>query len=359
MTLLDDRLVPVLLCSSLGRQTGGSVAVLGPVGWSDIEHRLRRADLSAGALLSMSAEELKTALELTDGQAARVLGLLRRAGPASIELERLADRGLWFMAAVDPDYPPRLRSSLGTAAPPVLFGAGERNLLAADNLAVVGSRDAPPDALSFAAELGRAAAAGGMAVTSGGARGVDQQALTASLAAGGTGIAIVAEQLERRVRDPFTRSAVSDGRLAIATPYAPGAGFTVRGAMGRNKIVYGLALAAVVVTAEAGQGGTWSGAVEALRRGIVPVFVRGPIDPGSHRLVALGAHELTWTLPPARLGPSDFERQRVPHAATAEGPTQDTLFGPPESIAKPASRRARKPRPGRAMLNDRNATRDS
>ncbi len=356
MTSSDDRLIPVLLCSSLGRQVGAPVAVLGPVGWSDIEQRLHRAELPAGALLNMTGEELKTALALTDEQAARVTSLLRRAGPVSIELERLADRGMWFMAALDPDYPPRLRASLGAAAPPVLFGAGERGLLTTNSLAVVGSRDASPDALAFAAELGRAAAAGGMAVASGGARGVDLEALTGALSAGGMTIAIVAEQLERRVREPSTRAAISDGTLAIASPYAPGAGFTVRGAMGRNKIVYGLAVAAVVVTAKEGQGGTWSGAVEALREGVVPVFVRGPIDPGSHSLLALGAHELSWAQPPAQLGPSDFEPQPGPHAVTAEVPRQDTLFGPPESVAKRRSKGVRKPRSGSGIVDEGNAT---
>jgi DNA processing protein len=356
VTSSDDRLVPVLLCSSLGRQGGTSVALLGPVGWSDIEQRLGRAALPAGALLNMTVEDLKIALELTDEQAVRVATLLRRAGPAAIELERLADRGLWFMAAVDSDYPPRLRASLGAAAPPVLFGAGERDLLAAAGLAVVGSREAPPDALSFAAELGRAAAAGGMAVVSGGARGVDLEAMTGALSAGGRGVAIVAEQLERRVREPSTRAALSDGTLAIASPYAPGAGFTVRGAMGRNKIVYGLAVAAVVVTAREGQGGTWAGAVEALRGGTLPIFVRGPLDPGSHPLVALGAKQLPWTRPPARLSPADFEPPPGPALVAPDDPRQDTLFGPPESLAKPRPKRPSRPRSRRGMVDGGDAT---
>jgi predicted Rossmann fold nucleotide-binding protein DprA/Smf involved in DNA uptake len=352
MTATDDRLIPLLLCSSLGRQAGATVAVLGPVGWSDIEKRLLRAELSAGVLLNLDAGGLRTALELTDEQATRVASLLRRAGPASIELERLADRGLWYMSALDPDYPPRLRASLGPAAPPVLFGAGERSLLSADSVAVVGSRDASPDALSFAADLGRAAAAGGLAVASGGARGVDLEALTGAQSAGGVAIAIVAEQLERRVREPATRVAISDGSLAIACPYAPGAGFTVRGAMGRNKIVYGLAIAAVVVTAKAGEGGTWSGAVEALRAGIVPVFVRGPVDPGSSPLMALGAQELPWLQPPPRLTASEFGPPGDGRTV-GDTPHQDTLFGPPEPIAKPRAKRAKSSRSGAGPPRDR------
>ena len=342
MTSSDDRLVPVLLCSSVGRQAGAPVAVLGPVGWSDLEQRLKRADLSPGALLGMRTDELRTALELSDEQVGRVVSLLRRAGPASIELERLADRGLWFMVTLDADYPTRLRAALRSAAPPVLFGAGERSLLSASSVAVVGSRDASPDALAFAAGLGRSAAAGGIAVASGGARGVDSEAMAGALAAGGPAIAVVAEQLDRRVRDPAARSAIGEARLALASPYAPGAGFSVRGAMGRNKIVYGLADVAVVVTAKDSRGGTWAGAVEALRGGSTPVFIRGAVDQGSQPLLALGAQALAWTEPPAKLSLADFEI-RVPSPPN-EAPQQDTLFGPPEAVSKGRTKAAKRPR---------------
>lgn len=349
MTSSDDRLIPVLLCSSLGRQVGTSVAVLGPVGWSDLEQRIRRAALPPSALLGMRSDDLKEALALSDEQAARVEDLLRRAGPTTIELERLADRGLWFMVTVDDDYPARLRASLGQATPPVLFGAGERTLLSASSLAVVGSRDASADSLSFAAALGRAAAAGGLTVASGGARGVDSEAMAGALSAGGATIAVVAEQLDRRVRDPAARAAIADRRLAVASPYAPGAGFSIRGAMGRNKIVYGLADVAVVVTAKDSQGGTWAGAVEALRGGKVPVFVRGLADPGSRQLLALGAQELPWNEPPSTLSFADFE-VCSPLPPRLEEPQQDTLFGPPEAInrlgAKTSNRSRRRRRSG-------------
>jgi predicted Rossmann fold nucleotide-binding protein DprA/Smf involved in DNA uptake len=224
----------------------------------------------------------------------------------------------------------------------VLSGAGERNLLSAESIAVVGSRDASPEALSFAAELGRAVASGGLAVASGGARGVDAEALTGALSAGGPSVAIIAEQLERRVREPSTRAALSDGFLALASPYAPGAGFTVRGAMGRKQIVYGMASAAVVVTAKEGTGGTWAGAVESLRGGMIPLFVRGPVDTGSQPPVKFGAQVLPWTQVPPRLELEDLLRELRP--GMAAGPKQDTLFGLPEPLAKASSKRGSRSR---------------
>ena len=48
--------------------------------------------------------------------------------------------------------------------------------------------------------------------------------------------------------------------------------------MGRNKLIYALADVAVVVSSAEGSGGTWTGAVEALKAGWVPVLVRDDAD---------------------------------------------------------------------------------
>ena len=64
--------------------------------------------------------------------------------------------------------------------------------------------------------------------------------------------------------------------------------------MGRNKIIYGAADYAVVVSSEYQKGGTWAGAVEALRTAWCPVFVRASSDAGSgnNELINKGALSL-------------------------------------------------------------------
>jgi predicted Rossmann fold nucleotide-binding protein DprA/Smf involved in DNA uptake len=52
------------------------------------------------------------------------------------------------------------------------------------------------------------------------------------------------------------------GDLVLITPFNPEAGFNVGHAMARNRYIYCLADAAVVVSSAAGKGGTWSGALE-------------------------------------------------------------------------------------------------
>ena len=82
-----------------------------------------------------------------------------------------------------------------------------------------------------------------------------------------------------------------DGRLVLVSPYDPAAGFNVGHAMGRNKLIYALADAALVVSADYKKGGTWAGAVEQLDRlKLVPVYVRSDSDRGLQALIDKGAH---------------------------------------------------------------------
>ena len=62
--------------------------------------------------------------------------------------------------------------------------------------------------------------------------------------------------------------------------------------MQRNKVIYALAEASLVVDADVNRGGTWAGAVEQLKKYSVPVFVRSNGDPsaGLEALLDRGAH---------------------------------------------------------------------
>jgi predicted Rossmann fold nucleotide-binding protein DprA/Smf involved in DNA uptake len=61
--------------------------------------------------------------------------------------------------------------------------------------------------------------------------------------------------------------------------------------MGRNKIIYGLARVTVVVASSQGEGGTWAGATEAIRKryGRVAVWIGPGAGPGNAALVKAGA----------------------------------------------------------------------
>jgi predicted Rossmann fold nucleotide-binding protein DprA/Smf involved in DNA uptake len=292
----------------------------------------------------MSPASLDDAFPKDDGLAGRLARLLERAGPVSLELELLRDRGIWVITQFDDDYPQRVRDRLGDDAPPVLYGAGEPALLAGGGLAIVGSRDVDDEGARFAAAIASAAGRAGTQVVSGAARGVDIIAMRAAFTSGGTVVGVPADSLERRIREPETREALSDARLTLASLQVPSTGFSVGGAMGRNKVIYGLAEFALVISAAEGEGGTWAGAIEALQRGTTPVLVRngGGGPAGNLALLRRGAYP--FSIEPDRLTIDDLAGAIGELWASDDGPQQQSLFGDDQPTPSKRKRRPRKSR---------------
>ncbi len=272
---------------------------------------------------------------------ARIGALLERAGALGIALEKWQRAGLWVMTRSDPDYPARLKRRLKTDAPPVLFGSGNRQLLNQGGIAVVGSRDASAEDLAFTTDLGGRIALQGRSVVSGGARGVDEAAMLGALERDGTVIGVLADSLLRASSSAKYRRALMDRNLALVSPFNPEAGFDVGNAMGRNKYIYALSDAAVIVSATEGKGGTWSGAVEALKHAWVPLWVKPHPDPGSGNavLVGAGARWLEHGVPIATLVPDEEATHGNPVASATESQSREadspSLAQAPEHIAEP------------------------
>ena len=205
----------------------------------------------------------------------RMKSLLARGAAMALAIEKWTNKGLWVLCRSDQDYPQRLKQHLKRNAPPILYGAGERELLSKGGLAVVGSRNIDEDGEGFAREVGRCAAESGMQLVSGAARGVDETAMHGAFSAGGSVVGVMADSLLRAAVSGKYREGIRDGQLVLVSTFNPEAGFNVGNAMGRNKYIYALADYAVVVSADHGQGGTWAGAEEELKRESgKPVFVR-------------------------------------------------------------------------------------
>jgi predicted Rossmann fold nucleotide-binding protein DprA/Smf involved in DNA uptake len=293
--LTEDGMAILLLCSSLGLEQKSAPGFCPPLTlseWNKLATRISSSPLkSASGLLGHSVAELGGTLEIPPDEAERLAQLLERGSRLTLELESLFSRGIWAITRADPTYPARLRDSLKHHAPTVLFGAGEIQLFRRAGLAVIGSRNIDATGTAFAKETGRKSAAAGTPVVSGGAKGTDRLAMEGALEAGGNALGVVADSLDRTIRQPDVREFLLDGRLLLLTPYAPTAGFSIGAAMGRNKVIYGLADFAVVVSSDFQSGGTWAGAVEALKAGWCPVFVRdgAEVPKGNKELIRLGA----------------------------------------------------------------------
>lgn len=202
-------------------------------------------------------------------------------GPAVDALaERLADLGACLRLADRPGYPPALARAwpeLGAPALLVVLAAGGR-LPTGPAVAVVGTRAPTLSGLRTAEQLAARLAGEGITVVSGLARGIDTAAHRGALDAGGPTVGVAGAGLAvdyPRGSAALRRDVAAAGGVAAELP--PGAPPAPRNFVWRNRIISGLADAAVVV-----EGGVRSGALHTARmaasQGRDVWAVPGPLD---------------------------------------------------------------------------------
>lgn len=285
----------LLLTAYLARPSPHEPRPLSPAEWGRFARWLKGRDISPERLLRADPVQLLADWMDRTVSVDRVVALLNRAAALlGLAVEKWQRAGLWVLIRADVEYPSRLKKHLQADSPPVLFGCGNRRLLDRGGIAVVGSRHAGPEDLAFATRLSAEAALQGLSVISGGARGVDETAMLGALAREGTAVGILSDGLLRAATSSKFRPSLLDGNLALISPFNPEAGFEVGNAMGRNKYIYCLADAAVVVVTDRERGGTWNGAVENLKHNWTSLWVKSHPDPfsGNRELILRGGREL-------------------------------------------------------------------
>lgn len=270
---------------------------LTPSEYKRLVRHLREMRCQPADFLSIGNHELlRNCHSIIDKE--RLQRLLDRGFLLSQVIERWQTRAIWVVSRADADYPRRLKANLREDTPPVLYGCGDTSLLETGGLAVVGSRHVDESLIEYTIEIGCLSARAGKTVISGGAKGIDQAAIRGALDAGGKASNILADSLEKIAMNREHRNLLMNGQLVLISPYDPNSGFNVGNAMQRNKLIYALADAALVVNADFNKGGTWAGATEQLEKlRLVSVYVRstGEIGKGLEALRQKGA--IPWPNP--------------------------------------------------------------
>ncbi|MFG0270686.1 DNA-processing protein DprA [Pseudomonas sp. zjy_14] len=261
----------------------------------------------------------------------RLQRLLGRGFLLSQAVERWQARAIWVISRADSEYPKRLKARLRTDAPALLYGCGDISLLETGGLAVVGSRKIDDGLVDYTTSIGRLAAYSNRTIISGGAKGVDLAAMRGALQSGGKVIGVLAENLERTAMSREERNSLREGKLVLVSAYDPNAGFNVGHAMQRNKLIYALADASLVVIAEVNKGGTWAGAVEQLDKlRYVPLFIRSTGEPSAGLDALRDRGAILWP------NPHDSESLDQVFATKflmSEEPQQPELLLPPSESA--------------------------
>jgi predicted Rossmann fold nucleotide-binding protein DprA/Smf involved in DNA uptake len=249
--------------------------------WAQFAIWLKDHDLDPALLLKGDPKSLLADWSDSKLSVGRIEDLLNRGAALGLAMEKWQRAGLWIITRSEVEYPDRLKRRLRHDSPPVLFGSGNKALLSKGGIAVVGSRDADDDDLRFSTDIGQVTAQQGLSVVSGAARGVDESAMIGALQNEGTAVGVMADSLLRAATSAKYRKYLASGDLALVSPFNPEAGFNVGNAMARNKYIYCLSDAAVVVNSTPDKGGTWNGAIEDLKKQWVPLWVKRKDSAGS------------------------------------------------------------------------------
>ena len=261
---------------------------VGPVRFAALIERFG----SASGALSAPVEFLGS-VDGISGAIAEAIAAADRTAAARY-LEQLRTLGGVLLGFDRPEYPELLRNI--DDPPSCLFALGNLELLRRPAVAIVGSRSHTQYGADVCHALGMAAAAAGLVVVSGMARGLDALAHTGALDANGGTIGILGHGLGRVYpagnRALFDR-VIRDGLLLTEYPphQAPGEGSFPR----RNRLISGLARVTVVVEAKHKSGALQTVAwAQSQSREVmaVPGPITSPVSTGTNGLIRDGAAPL-------------------------------------------------------------------
>lgn len=291
--MINTNTQSILLLTSYFSKSAGDAKPLSPTEWGRFALWLNEQGKTPADLVTAEPRAVLQGWQDDKISFDRIEQLLGRGHALALALEKWSRAGIWVLTRSDANYPKLLKQRLRNSAPPVLFGCGNARLLNQRGVCVVGKREADEADLSFAGAMGERIAMAGLSVISGGARGVDQAAMLGGLNQGGTVIGIMADSLLSAAMASKWRKGLMDKNLVLVSPFYPEAGFNGGNAMARNKYIYCLSQAAVVVRSDT-KGGTWSGAIENLKKAWVPLWVKRvqDVQSGNQALISEGGYWL-------------------------------------------------------------------
>lgn len=182
-----------------------------------------------------------------------------------------------------PHYPERWLQKLGDSAPPALWTS--QRLYSQNSVTVVGSRLITEQESALASSVSQAVVKSGRSILTGGAMGVDQQALNASLERGCPATVILPyglNQLNEKM----------DENVTYLSSCPPDEVFSARRAHQRNVLLYAGSSVSFSIAPRYQKGGTWTGSLHAIRQKLTSLAVvplDGELSQASLALNKLGA----------------------------------------------------------------------
>lgn len=259
-----------------------------PTEWTKLAESLVQSGLQPYDLTEMSDDELKD-LNMNNEEINRLHYLFNRGGSLAFEMEKYENMGISVVTRADAEYPKILKNKLGKSCPPLFYYAGNLKLAERKCIGFVGSRNVDDNDINFTERTVSTINSLGYAVVSGGARGIDTVSAETSLKNGSEAVIYLSDSMIKKIRNKSVISAIQNGKLLLLSVLKPDIGFTVAGAMMRNRYIYAQSDSTVVVRSDYKKGGTWNGAVDCIKHKISPVYCyNNPAYYGNQELIKLG-----------------------------------------------------------------------
>jgi DNA processing protein len=268
-----------------------ALALAPGIGAARLDTLLQHAGSAHGAL-SAPFEFLCAVPGISRAAATAITEAGRRGVDPVLRALELA--GARYLIPEDPEFPVACREI--PDRPTLLFALGDLSLLERPAVAIVGSRDHSDYGAAVCREVAGGAAAAGLAVVSGMARGLDAIAHAAALDAGGVTIGVLGNGLgvvyPAANRGLYQR--VAEQGLLL-TEFPPGERPAVGSFPRRNRLISALGRITVVVEAAQGSGALITvGTALAQGRDVmaVPGNITSPTSVGTNQLIRDGAEPL-------------------------------------------------------------------
>ena len=243
---------------------------VGVAGLRNVFRKLTHEDLDPRNILSLEDWKLQAKLDLKPES----IAALRSPADQALEIwNRLERNGVTVLVRGYERYPKRLNDVLGDSAPPIIYVAGNRELLDTPSAGFCGSRLASAQGIEIGRQAARLLAQESINVVSGYAKGVDIATHSGALEAGGTTTIVLAEGiLHFRLKEKELPWLGDDpmSRILAISEFPPRLPWKAHNAMTRNRTICALSDALVVI--ESGlEGGTFDAGNTALNLSI-PLF---------------------------------------------------------------------------------------
>lgn len=203
--------------------------------------------------------------------------LMMRSGSIAFKIEELKQKGIEITSIFDENYPIKLKAKLGDKCPPLLYYCGDTKINQFKFVGYVGSRTINDNDMVWIEKMINLNMDKRFCIVSGGAKGVDITSSSYTLKKDGYVVEYLADGIENKIKDKEILRYILAGRLLLYSATSP---FSVKSkqkfvgnAMERNKFIYAHSNATVVVKSDYEKGGTWAGAIEAIKNKWSTVYV--------------------------------------------------------------------------------------